>query len=66
MTISLTMPAFDHASVLVVGDVMLDRYWHGPTSRISPEAPVRGLFHSESNEYPPPLQDFYEFYKEYI
>jgi len=40
MTISLTMPAFDHASVLVVGDVMLDRYWHGPTSRISPEAPV--------------------------
>jgi D-beta-D-heptose 7-phosphate kinase/D-beta-D-heptose 1-phosphate adenosyltransferase len=26
--------------VLVVGDLMLDRYWHGPTSRISPEAPV--------------------------
>jgi len=26
--------------VLVVGDVMLDRYWHGPTGRISPEAPV--------------------------
>ncbi|MEG0033334.1 MAG: D-glycero-beta-D-manno-heptose-7-phosphate kinase, partial [Mucinivorans sp.] len=25
---------------LVVGDVMLDRYWYGPTSRISPEAPV--------------------------
>ncbi|MDU6442618.1 MAG: bifunctional D-glycero-beta-D-manno-heptose-7-phosphate kinase/D-glycero-beta-D-manno-heptose 1-phosphate adenylyltransferase HldE, partial [Pantoea sp.] len=31
---------FDRASVLVVGDVMLDRYWYGPTSRISPEAPV--------------------------
>ncbi|MFG6668111.1 bifunctional D-glycero-beta-D-manno-heptose-7-phosphate kinase/D-glycero-beta-D-manno-heptose 1-phosphate adenylyltransferase HldE [Halomonas sp. HNIBRBA4712] len=28
------------ARVLVVGDVMLDRYWHGSTSRISPEAPV--------------------------
>ncbi|MDF1763552.1 MAG: bifunctional D-glycero-beta-D-manno-heptose-7-phosphate kinase/D-glycero-beta-D-manno-heptose 1-phosphate adenylyltransferase HldE, partial [Oleibacter sp.] len=28
------------ASVLVFGDVMLDRYWGGPTSRISPEAPV--------------------------
>lgn len=28
------------ARVLVVGDVMLDRYWQGPTLRISPEAPV--------------------------
>jgi rfaE bifunctional protein kinase chain/domain len=28
------------ASVLVVGDVMLDRYWHGAVDRISPEAPV--------------------------
>ena len=36
----LTMPRFDQAPVLVVGDVMLDRYWHGGTSRISPEAPV--------------------------
>jgi len=29
-----------HARVLVVGDVMLDRYWFGDVSRISPEAPV--------------------------
>lgn len=36
----LSMPRYDQASVLVVGDVMLDRYWHGGTSRISPEAPV--------------------------
>jgi rfaE bifunctional protein kinase chain/domain len=28
------------ASVLVVGDAMLDRYWHGAVDRISPEAPV--------------------------
>jgi D-beta-D-heptose 7-phosphate kinase/D-beta-D-heptose 1-phosphate adenosyltransferase len=28
------------AKVLVVGDVMLDRYWSGATARISPEAPV--------------------------
>ncbi|WP_052942005.1 D-glycero-beta-D-manno-heptose-7-phosphate kinase [Chromobacterium violaceum] len=28
------------AKVLVVGDVMLDRYWFGDVSRISPEAPV--------------------------
>lgn len=26
--------------VLVIGDVMLDRYWHGEVTRISPEAPV--------------------------
>jgi D-glycero-beta-D-manno-heptose-7-phosphate kinase len=26
--------------ILVVGDVMLDRYWHGAVDRISPEAPV--------------------------
>ncbi|MCJ8170299.1 bifunctional D-glycero-beta-D-manno-heptose-7-phosphate kinase/D-glycero-beta-D-manno-heptose 1-phosphate adenylyltransferase HldE [Atopomonas sediminilitoris] len=36
----LAMPRFDQAPVLVVGDVMLDRYWHGSTQRISPEAPV--------------------------
>lgn len=34
------MPRFDSAQILVVGDLMLDRYWQGPTSRISPEAPV--------------------------
>lgn len=34
------IPAFGQARVLVVGDVMLDRYWQGPTQRISPEAPV--------------------------
>ena len=28
------------ACVLVVGDVMLDRYWYGAVDRISPEAPV--------------------------
>lgn len=28
------------ARILVVGDVMLDRYWFGDVSRISPEAPV--------------------------
>ncbi len=31
---------FDSARVLVVGDVILDRYWSGPTQRVSPEAPV--------------------------
>src|SRR5690554_6216668 len=36
----LEIPRFDKARILVVGDVMLDRYWQGNTSRISPEAPV--------------------------
>lgn len=34
------LPDFARARVLVVGDVMLDRYWFGDVSRISPEAPV--------------------------
>jgi D-beta-D-heptose 7-phosphate kinase / D-beta-D-heptose 1-phosphate adenosyltransferase len=34
------IPDFSKATVLVAGDVMLDRYWVGPTQRISPEAPV--------------------------
>ncbi|MEH6470008.1 MAG: bifunctional D-glycero-beta-D-manno-heptose-7-phosphate kinase/D-glycero-beta-D-manno-heptose 1-phosphate adenylyltransferase HldE [Halopseudomonas sp.] len=36
----LYIPDFSTARVLVVGDLMLDRYWHGQTQRISPEAPV--------------------------
>jgi D-beta-D-heptose 7-phosphate kinase/D-beta-D-heptose 1-phosphate adenosyltransferase len=31
---------FSNVKVLVIGDVMLDRYWWGKVSRISPEAPV--------------------------
>jgi bifunctional ADP-heptose synthase (sugar kinase/adenylyltransferase) len=33
-------PALDKVRILVAGDVMLDRYWFGDVSRISPEAPV--------------------------
>ena len=36
----LSMPQFDQSQVLVIGDVMLDRYWSGSTDRISPESPV--------------------------
>ena len=35
-----TLPPFQEVSALVVGDLMLDQYWHGPARRISPEAPV--------------------------
>ena len=36
----LHMPPFQEARLLVIGDVMLDRYWHGSATRVSPEAPV--------------------------
>ena len=36
----VSLPDFSQAHVLVVGDVMLDRYWSGSAKRISPEAPV--------------------------
>ena len=40
---SPVLPSADRMAacrILVVGDVMLDRYWHGEVTRISPEAPV--------------------------
>lgn len=36
----IAIPDFSRLRVLVVGDVMLDRYWHGRVERISQEAPV--------------------------
>lgn len=35
-----TTPDFGAARIIVIGDVMLDRYWSGQATRISPEAPV--------------------------
>ena len=37
---NLVLPDCSGIRVLVAGDLMLDRYWSGATSRISPEAPV--------------------------
>ena len=34
------LPDFRQNRILVVGDLMLDHYWHGSSKRISPEAPV--------------------------
>ena len=45
----LLRDAIRRARVLVVGDVMLDRYWFGDVSRISPEAPVP-VVHVTRNE----------------
>ncbi len=36
----MQLPNYSKGRVLVIGDLMLDKYWHGATSRISPEAPV--------------------------
>jgi D-beta-D-heptose 7-phosphate kinase/D-beta-D-heptose 1-phosphate adenosyltransferase len=44
------LPDFTNHRVLVIGDLMLDRYWHGGTSRISPEAPVPVVQVSEIEE----------------
>ena len=41
---------FRQARLLVVGDVMLDRYWFGDTERISPEAPVPVVHVSKVDE----------------
>jgi D-glycero-beta-D-manno-heptose-7-phosphate kinase len=46
------LPTFTAAKVLVVGDVMLDRYWFGDVNRISPEAPVAVLKVSRVEERP--------------
>lgn len=46
------LPDFNRGHVLVAGDLMLDRYWHGDTSRISPEAPVPVVAIGEAEERP--------------
>jgi rfaE bifunctional protein kinase chain/domain len=46
------LPDFSRCRVLVVGDVMLDRYWFGDVNRISPEAPVPVVLVRRSEERP--------------
>ena len=48
----MKLPDFSRARVLVVGDVMLDRYWFGDVSRISPEAPVPVVHVKRTEERP--------------
>lgn len=40
LSLSTLKQRLTSAKILVVGDVMLDRYWFGEVNRISPEAPV--------------------------
>jgi len=46
------LPDFSKANVLVIGDLMLDRYWYGDTGRISPEAPVPVVKVGDTEERP--------------
>lgn len=46
----IKLPAFSDVSVLVLGDLILDRYWLGDTGRISPEAPVPVVHIQEQRE----------------
>lgn len=48
----MKLPDTSRARLLVVGDVMLDRYWFGEVSRISPEAPVPVVKIEKSEERP--------------
>ncbi|MEC5396245.1 D-glycero-beta-D-manno-heptose-7-phosphate kinase [Uliginosibacterium sp. H1] len=48
----LQVPETRGARILVVGDVMLDRYWFGEVNRISPEAPVPVVHVARSEERP--------------
>ena len=47
---TFVVPQFNLARVLVVGDLMLDSYWHGVSTRISPEAPVPIVKIAQSEE----------------
>ena len=49
---AITIPDFSKTHVVVVGDVMLDRYLFGSTGRISPEAPVPIVHVQETDDRP--------------
>ena len=48
----MNLPDFNTARILIVGDVMLDRYFSGATQRISPEAPVPVVKVNKSEDRP--------------
>jgi rfaE bifunctional protein kinase chain/domain len=49
---TMALPDFSRVRVLIAGDVMLDRYWFGDVSRISPEAPVPIVLVQKTDERP--------------
>ena len=49
---TLNLPPLESARLLVVGDVLLDRYCQGSASRLSPEAPVPVVKVDDVNDRP--------------
>lgn len=50
--VQLEVPEFAGRRIIVVGDVMLDRYWSGAAERVSPEAPVPIVHVGDTEERP--------------
>jgi D-beta-D-heptose 7-phosphate kinase/D-beta-D-heptose 1-phosphate adenosyltransferase len=50
--VTLSIPDFSKTRVVVAGDVMLDQYLFGATSRISPEAPVPVVHVQQTDDRP--------------
>jgi D-beta-D-heptose 7-phosphate kinase/D-beta-D-heptose 1-phosphate adenosyltransferase len=50
--VTLSIPDFSQTHVVVAGDVMLDQYLFGATSRISPEAPVPVVHVKQTDDRP--------------
>jgi D-beta-D-heptose 7-phosphate kinase/D-beta-D-heptose 1-phosphate adenosyltransferase len=50
--VTLSIPDFSKTHVVVAGDVMLDQYLFGATSRISPEAPVPVVHVQQTDDRP--------------
>jgi D-beta-D-heptose 7-phosphate kinase/D-beta-D-heptose 1-phosphate adenosyltransferase len=50
--VTLSIPDFSETYVVVAGDVMLDQYLFGATSRISPEAPVPVVHVQDTDDRP--------------
>ncbi|MGB2601068.1 MAG: PfkB family carbohydrate kinase, partial [Candidatus Omnitrophota bacterium] len=52
-TLANTVKNFKNKKVMVIGDLLLDRYVYGKVSRISPEAPIPVLLVDEQDKYMP-------------
>lgn len=50
MNADLILQKFENQHIVIVGDVMIDRYLTGSVSRISPEAPVPVVFHRNTED----------------
>lgn len=46
----MDITSFENQHVLVIGDIILEKYWFGQSFRISPEAPVP-VVHYQNSEY---------------